>query len=205
MKTILYFCLVSLLWSAQLLHAQSSSSDSQPKTLLTSIKKPGFFAAPMLQYAIAEEGNHTLAGLKAGAHFGDKWSVGVQYLTSIDEAKTTINGQRLDIDQQMVGGFVEYRLLSDGLVHLSFPLLLGSAEAELDTYRNGAGRQSWQEQRFFFIEPGVLANLNVTKQLIAFGGLSYRWVTDNDDSSVQLPFDQTLRAFSISAGIKFSF
>lgn len=134
----------------------------------------GFFVAPGYQTkAIDKSASHLLL-LRAGITLGDKWSLGGYFNTSLGEIRPkneTVPNTYLDY--RSYGGFVEYTAWAKKMMHLSFPVLVGVGEIELD---NEAGAANFGEANFFKVEPSALLEINLHKYARLQLGAGYRFV-----------------------------
>ena len=135
---------------------------------------------------------------RAGVVFADKFSVGGFYAFSINDFvpdSETTTGTYMDFS--WAGGFLEYTLNAGKKAHLSFPLLIGAAELELDQERDTMSQ--FGEANFLLVEPAVLLELNLLKHLRFHIGGGYRIV---GDFSYRNLGPSNLSGFTAQTGIK---
>ncbi|MGF1532089.1 MAG: hypothetical protein ACFCUI_00170 [Bernardetiaceae bacterium] len=103
----------------------------------------------------------------------------------------------IHLDYVAGGAMVEYTWKPDQLLHLTFPLLIGVGEVEMD----GDGPPVLLgSSSFMTVEPAALLELNIHKYVRFNAGLSYRWISNMDYRNL----DQSdISGFSFQAGIKF--
>lgn len=135
---------------------------------------------------------------RAGVVFDDKFSLGGFYSFSVNDfvpdSETTTSTY---MDFKWVGGFLEYTLKAGKKAHLTFPVLIGGAELELDQERDSMSQ--FGEANFLMVEPAVLLELNLLKNLRFHIGGGYRIVGDFSYRNLG-PSD--LSGFTAQAGIK---
>jgi hypothetical protein len=110
----------------------------------------------------------------------------------------------------MGGGFVEYSLWSDQLIHLTIPLFIGGGELSLDN-RGDDNQQDWYssygDDYFFVVEPGLQAELNLYKYVRFHLGAGYRIVNGidynetSDTENLNLG-NSDISGFTLSAGLE---
>lgn len=160
--------------------------------------KVGVMAAVSMTPAQWANANVTLLNLRAGAVFEDKFTVGGFYnLSTKDFRSGNVAGPSPAMDFRWVGGFVEYTLFSDRTFHLSFPLLIGGAELEIDEEFLGGNLAS--EANFLLVEPSALLEINLLQNLRFNIGIGYRFAGDFNYGG----FDQSdISGISAQAGFK---
>lgn len=81
------------------------------------------------------------------------------------------------LDYRAYGGYIEYTLFHDRMLHLAFPILIGGGEIEMDS---DEGELEFGEANFLVIEPSVLAELRLTENFTLSGGIGYHWASAFD-------------------------
>lgn len=185
MKKIILLVLVS---SLGLLSTQLFA---QTKTLLDQknlFKNVGFMISPNYGLSAMDGGSTSLFSLRAGAVFNNKLTIGGFYNTSINQIQPQSETiPSVYMDYRAAGGFVEYTIFTDKLIHLTFPIYIGAGEVEMDNERGNAGLG---ESNFFLIEPSALLEVNLHKNVKfnigtgyrAVGSMSYRNFNQSDIS-----------------------
>jgi hypothetical protein len=164
-----------------LLQASAAQDSTAPKTLFGPGAGPntadlGFNLAPALGFTSMDGSSTSLFHLRGGVSFKDKLTLGGYFNTSLNEIRpksevlTTIY-----MDYWSVGGYAEYTLLADRLLHLTFPLMVGVGEVQMD---NEAGDAGLGESNFLVVEPAAMLEINLTKHIRFNAGAGYRWVSD---------------------------
>lgn len=175
------FSLAMLLCSLFVAQAQENA----PKTLFGSGDGDtaiGFYIAP--GYQLTGAGGQTVHSLQgsAGMIFNKRFSLGAAFFASVNEFTPEMEmDDRLYLDLRYGGLRAEYMLNPDKLVHFSFPLTIGGGEASMD-YKGAFDLEDdlWGEDYFFFVEPGVQAEVNLIKYARLFAGVSYRFTSGLD-------------------------
>lgn len=144
----------------------------------------GFFSAKIQAGPVASQ-SAVFTSLRGGVSFDRTLSIGGAYsLTINDFTPSSESEEAVYLDMRMGGLLVEYSLNPDKLVHLTFPLILGAGEAELD-WREGAPAYGsdppFGEANFFFLEPGAALEVNLLPFLQLQGGFSYRLIPGQVD------------------------
>lgn len=110
------------------------------------------------------------------------------------------------------GGFyLEYILMSNKPIHLTFPVLIGGGGAtvrskdpdyDMTFFDDEPDRRLVEESGYFIIEPGVNLELNILKFFRLGFGLSYRYVTGSDLINIS---DSDLSDLSFNLGFRFGY
>jgi hypothetical protein len=177
----MFFTFAMLLCSLFVVQAQ----DNGPKTLFGSGSgetEIGFYVAPGYQLTqAAGQTVHSFQG-SAGVIFNKRFALGAAFYSTLNEFTPEMEiDDRLYLDLRYGGVRAEYILNPDNLVHFSFPLTIGGGEASMD-YKGDLSSvgDPFGEDHFFFVEPGVQAEVNLIKNARLFVGASYRFVSGLD-------------------------
>ncbi|WP_111670139.1 hypothetical protein [Algoriphagus litoralis] len=177
-----------------------AQSTETKETLLNGVNlsQTGFMLASTVGAANWDGANVGLWTNRAGVVFADKFSLGGFYSFSVNDfvpdSETTSSTY---MDFRWVGGFLEYTLKAGKKAHLTFPVLVGGAELELD--QESGSRNQFGEANFLMVEPAVLLELNLLSNLRFHIGGGYRIVGDFSYRNLG-PTD--LSGFTAQAGIK---
>ena len=189
---------LSLLLIGTLVYAQNEKKTE-------TVFKEGFEKSIGVMAAVgitpAQWGASTVAllNMRAGAVFSDKVSLGGFYNLSLNDFNQEFVGAPGPMmDFRWVGGFVEYTLFADRRFHLTFPLLIGGAELEIDDESMFLNQES--EANFLLIEPSALLEINLLQNLRFNIGLGYRFAGDVDYGGIS---QDDLSGFTAQAALKF--
>lgn len=198
----LFFALL-LTCAALVTQAQDTESSTETKTLLSGkgkFKSVGLMLAPSYQLSTFDGATASLINLRAGAVFGNRLTVGGFYTASLGDTRPdseTVPG--IYMDYRAAGGLIEYTLMADKVVHLTFPLQIGGGEVEMDSNTDNDFNQ-FGESTFFMVEPAVLLEVNLHKYVRLNAGVAYRWVSDMTYRNL----DQSdISGLSMQVGLKF--
>lgn len=135
----------------------------------------GFYVSPAYQLTTATgQLVHNFQG-SAGLLLNRRFSIGGAFYASANEFTPTGEADpNLYLDLRYGGLRAEYIWNPDGLVHLSFPVTVGMGEAQMDLRQ---GEREFNEANFFFVEPGVQAEVNLTSYLRLVAGGTYRFAS----------------------------
>jgi hypothetical protein len=132
----------------------------------------GFLISPSFLFTSMDEKSVAIFEIKGGVLFNKKFSVGPYYEFSLNEfvpiSETTPD---IYMDYRSIGGFVEYTIASNRLIHATFPVKIGYGEVEMD---NEDGDINLGESNFLVIEPAALLEVNLHKYVKFNLGLGYR-------------------------------
>ena len=180
--------------------AQDSNT---PETLFGGFKVDniGVMAEGFYGFSQISSSDAHILGARAGAVFNNQFTLGGYFQQSVNQNFRPT--ELLPADQYMdfwsAGGFVEYTVAANKLVHLSIPVMIGVGEVQAD---NDAGDLGSPEATFLLIEPAVLMEVNLMKNLRFNLGTAYRFTSDFD----YLGVDQNdLAGLRFHGGLKFVF
>lgn len=162
-----------------LLKAPIMAQTDETNTLLGDFafgKDVSFMVAPSFAYTRMDGDGMTMLNLRAGGVIKRKLALGGFYAFSIGDTEPQSEIiPNLYMDYRAVGGFLEYTLHSDKLVHFTFPLLIGVGEVEMD---NDFGSADFGESSFLVVEPSALLEINLHQYIKINLGVTYRFVGD---------------------------
>ena len=169
-----------------------------------SLDNLGFSVSGISQFTQVNNQTAIMGGVKAGLIINDRFSIGGYYLANLNEVNAFESFPNTYLDLKMGGGYLEYSLWSNKLVHLTFPLFIGCGELSLDNsgedfiFPDG-GEDPFGDDYFFVVEPGVQAEVNVHQNVRFHLGAGYRIVNGID----YLNFDNAaVSDLSFTAGLE---
>lgn len=176
------------------------------KTLVnvkSKLKSWGISAGPMAQFGTM--GPQT--GFQVSFHANNKLSIGIAGLYSIKRNNAPMIGpDGPGLRQRFMGLNLEYTPKANALVHLSFPLMIGTIGQEdplavaplltdptqqpLDMFNHQRGgfdnNFNGHYLKSFGIQPGINLEVNLFKYAKLFGGVNYRFAFgENSNSDIQ--------------------
>ncbi|MCH6201379.1 hypothetical protein MMU07_17480 [Aquiflexum sp. LQ15W] len=196
-KTIIL--LFALALSTQYLRAQEKQETLFGENL--TISKIGIMVEPGIQVT-------QLAGEAAGFfHFrgglilNDKFTVGGFYGRLLNDVRpesfTNSLPDRAHLDSWTAGGFLEYTVFSNKLIHFTFPLSAGLMEVEIDD----DGRDfDFDESKTLFVEPKALIEINLHRFARLNAGVGYRVMGSIVENAAGVP--TAGNAFTFQVGLK---
>ncbi len=164
--------------------------------------KIGYFINPSFQFGEIAGNTAILPGLGAGVVFNNQIYLGINYKFIASE--NTPKGEpdnRLYLDQRYLGLKFEYAIQPEKVVHVSFPIELGTGETELDLKDSYEDDQlvpngdSW----FCYFEPGVALEINLHKYIKLNIGAEYRFLRGRSFRNMTA---KDLSGMSFSTGLK---
>lgn len=193
------YLLVASAWMAL---ASAFGQDGEPATLIGSGQGGkadlGFMVAPAYGFTKFDDAGVSLMELRGGLVINDRFTVGGFFTLSVNDfvpvSETIPN---IYMDYLAGGGLLEYTLLSRRLFHLTFPLLIGAGEVEMD---GDSGSPGLGESTFFLIEPAALLEMNVHKNVRLNIGAAYRFISEMSYRNLD---QRDLAGFTGKVGIKF--
>ncbi|MEI6899737.1 MAG: hypothetical protein WCL00_07665 [Bacteroidota bacterium] len=180
--------------------AGKSSDDQQINTLFgkghCKIKIPvGYFIELNAAYTRFGSDDVFLPGMSAGIILNHHWTIGMTGQMVVNSGYLSYPGYYYNVTDQMWesaylhggygGGLLEYTLMPNSIVHVSFPLMIGGGymgyyDSNSNNWNTNNGKpmhhSAITENYFFVVEPGVRAEFNIIKHLRLGVGVSYRYV-----------------------------
>lgn len=194
---------------------QATSGNDDMKTLFGGKEKTtiGWFVGPAGGYTRFDDNDVALAGIHAGMVINHNFSFGLMGYGVANSNYLTFSNIVDSTDVRLEGGYggflFEYTLFPKSVVHVTFPLMIGGGTM---SYISTTEYPEWDEDEwdygcekidhdpFFFVEPGVKAEINILK-FMRFGiGASYRYTPDLDMLNTSSSF---INNFTASASLKF--
>lgn len=175
----------------------------------------GVYIAPEYQFGQVGGVFTSLAGGSFMLQFNKKFAVGMMGYSSFRNQSTTVDG--------MFGGLkFEYTVKPDAAVHVSFPLVVGMAgngfrfgDFDHDDFRGDRGTfdpnampdpntdgnfpkrdRDFSNPSYRLIQPGVVAEANLSRFAKMFVGANYRFAFDNSGLNTDY------KGFSANIGLK---
>ncbi|UJP66578.1 hypothetical protein [Mongoliitalea daihaiensis] len=126
--------------------------------------------------------------LRGGIILNDKFTIGGFYGQLLNDVRPASFGTtlpaRAHLDSWTAGGFLEYTVFSNKLVHFSFPLALGIKEVEIDN----EGRDfDFDETKTLFVEPRALVEINLHRFARLNAGVGYRIMGNTLENAIGVP------------------
>lgn len=178
-----------------------AQESTKPRTLLGNDpirwKDLGIYVAGGLGSTKLDGSSALLAQFRSGLSIKKNFSLGAFYQQSVNNViPKSETLQNVYLDYRVTGGFIELTAFSDNLFHLSFPILLGYGEVEMDSEFQSP---RLGEANFVQVEPSALLELNLQKYVRVYAGAGYRWLSNMNYRN----FDQSaLTGWHIQAGLK---
>lgn len=180
-----------------LLISFSSGAQSSQTLWNGDFKSLGFFISPSAQVSSIDGAPAVMVNGRVGVSLSPKFAMGGFFQGSVGEIYPTSESTRLNyLDYRSGGAFVEFTPWSSKLVHLTFPILLGVGELDMD---NEWGQAGFGEVNVVHVEPQVQLQLNVHRYVKAFGGVGYRWVNSHTFRNMT---EQEVRGLTGQVGVK---
>jgi hypothetical protein len=176
-KILFPICLVGLLFTSATLFA---TDRDQQQTLFqnSTVLNPetwSYVLVPTVGVTQLDGSTAALLGLRGGIKLKNPFTFGAFFQTSVlDMQPESETLPDIYMDFWTVGGYAEYTLFSNRLLHATFPVLLGIGEVEMD---NEPGDLDLGEKNFLVVEPTALLELNVLPHVRLNLGAGYRFVS----------------------------
>lgn len=204
------------------------SSDTRMSTLFSGkgtgknqLNYLGLSITPEFQYSRLAGQFTPMAGVAGMVHFNKRFALGAAAYTTLNDrfSPTSLSGNRaLEMDTWYGGLRMEFTPKPDAKVHVSFPLLIGMGEVDVDSvnHREWRDREDYRddyldynETKYFVIQPGVNLEVNLIRYVKFTLGASYRIVpaVGNNNSALvraayPTPSASQLGGLNLSAGLR---
>lgn len=200
--------LTGVLFTTLLLSA--SAQEKEQATLFGGdLKLTGWFVELPFTHAQIVEKNVFMTGISGGVIFNDVFRVGLAgrsfnskfnriTIPGVDDG----NGGYLNGSEG--GLFIEPVIGNKKLVHLTIPIIIGAAYAELETKAkypdedNEMDNLDIDDQVYFLFKPSVQIEVNLHKNIRFGAGVGYRFTSDNRLDGV----DNNLSGISSNVSLK---
>jgi hypothetical protein len=177
--------------TALILFVQIASAQDEQQTLFgekISLSSLGVMVEPGVQLTRFAGEGAGFFNFRGGIVFNDKLTLGGFYGQSINDVRPSSFDNSLPIsahlDSYMAGGFVEYTIYSNKLVHFTFPLSVGMMEVEIDN----EGRDfDFDETKTLFVEPKAMLEINLHKFARLNAGVGYRIMGNTFENAPGVP------------------
>jgi hypothetical protein len=221
MKKALLLLILSVLLSVSFgqdyTQVKDKGSDDEIRTLF---KKPskdvdlGWTLGLNSAYTQFDKKSVWLAGMTAGAIISHNWTIGLQVNAVVNSYYLRYDSIIDNTNTNLVGGYggfmVAYTLFPKSPVHVSVPLQIGGGYlGYMSGYGNWRenGNGNWSNNGeildydvFFFVEPGLQLEMNLTKFMRLALGASYRY---SPDFSLDQQGSGFVNQFNATIGLKF--
>jgi hypothetical protein len=181
----------------------TAQTNEEAKTLFGNAKPYiGYFINPSCQFGNFAGANAAIPGIGAGVILNNKYSLNILYKFTVTENTPAGETNQLYLHGQWFGLKAEYSLKPEGVVHLNFPLEIGTGEVELDLkdyYENDQIIIPSGDAWFAYLEPGVAVEINLQKFIKLNLSAGYRFVSDITFRNIS---EKDLKGFTLTAGLK---
>lgn len=154
-----------------------------------------------------------LAGMSAGMILNHNFTIGLTGRVWMPSDQLYYNNVKDTLGGYFQGGYggllLEYTLFPKSVVHVTFPVLIGAGGAYYITkeYYFQVDEDDWDKdskvldsKAFFVVEPGIRAEVNITKFMRFNAGVSYRYAPNFQ--LMNTPKDM-INSFTGTIGLKF--
>jgi hypothetical protein len=196
---------------------KDKGSDNEIKTLFKKSSKEtelGWTLGLNSGYTQFDKKNVWLAGMTAGAIVNHNLTLGLQFNAVVNSSYLHYDSIIDNTNAHLVGGYggflVAYTLLPKSPVHITFPFQIGggylgylSDNGNMWDHSNGTWNGSGEilgYDIFFFVEPGIQLELNLTKSLRLALGASYRY---SPNFTLENQGSGFINQFNGTVGLKF--
>ena len=176
------------------------------QTLFNTEIRPGYFVKPSLQTGQIAGEQAGLLNLNAGLIINKQFAFGAMYSFTFNEfTPSTETDPNIYHDMQLAGATIEYIWKSDQLIHFTIPVTFGGGEIQADwkddfNYDDNAD-DNFGEDSFFFVEPGVMMEINLLPFMRLNAGVTYRYIPGDVDYRGLAAND--ISGLTLSGGLKF--
>lgn len=187
-----------------LLSSTSLIAQEDTKTLFDSpisLSKIGIMVDPGFQVTKIAGESAGFFLFRGGLVFNDRITLGGFYGQLMNDVRpasfVNVLPERAHLDSYKAGGFVEYTVFSNKVVHFTFPLAVGVIEMEIDEEGRGF---DYEETKTLFIEPGAQVEVNLHRFARLHAGMGYRIMGSEIENFPGVP--QADDALTFQVGLK---
>ena len=192
-----------------------NTNNDEIRTLFGKGKKAtfGWFLGPNGGYTKFSSSDVSLAGLSAGLIINHNFTIGLTAYGIANNPGLTyekfIDGKDVRLEGGWGGLLIEYTLFPKAPVHVTFPVLIGGGQLAYhsvkEEYTQNGNEWDWNHERldsdkFFIVEPGVKAEVNIFRFMRFGAGVSYRYTPDLELLNTSAGF---INNFTVSGSLKF--
>ena len=212
MKKISFFFLVAFM----AITFKSVAQDTT-RTLFKLIKPQtlGLYVTPEYSYGQLRGSMTSFGGASAMLVVNKKWAIGATAQMSLNDNFSPKAVSPLVVKSSLAGGKIEYTPNPDGLVHISFPLMVGVGEASIDSIGTESGLEHdgkndngmlgdnnrQNGNAYVVVQPGIHLEANLMRYAKFYIGANYRLSFLSDNKTAFLPAN-TMQGLSLNAGLK---
>jgi len=168
----------------------------------------GYYLAPEYQYGQISNEYTSFRGISAMVLLNNRLGMGIATHTVSSQtfAPASINSNPListiySLQSRFTGLKFEYILMPTKLIHITFPLLIGTANAGAVRSGGGGKGRGPMPNNYFVVQPGVQVEMNVIKYIKLYTGINYRLSNGINIINQNLP-SSTLQGLSYNFGAK---
>lgn len=158
----------------------------------------GIMADPGYQLTQVAGATTSFFLFRGGIVLNDKVTLGGFYGESLNQPRpdsfTDFLPSRAYLEAVQAGGFIEYTLFANKVVHFTFPVSLGIIELEIDEEGRG---MDFDETQTFFVEPGAQVEVNLHRFARLHAGLGYRMMAGDIETFPGVPDADNSLSFNV--------
>lgn len=204
MKKLILLTLLIMVMAANKIDAQETKVlFNVPK-----IKNIGYYFAPEYQYGQISNEYTSFRVIAAMVLLNNRLGMGIatQTVSTQTFVPASINSNPListiySLQSRFTGLKFEYILMPTKLIHITFPLLIGTSTAAAVPSGGGGKGRGPMPNNYFVVQPGVQVELNLINYIKLYTGINYRLSKGNNIINLDLP-GNTLQGLSFNIGTK---
>lgn len=156
-----------------------------------------------VQQANVGEVSSALMGLRGGINFNNHYATGVSFKWSLNQiAPPAEMDKDVFLNIAFSSAYFEYTFSPDKRIHITIPIDVGAGDVNMEPYGGGQNATlfPYGESYFFYTEPGLLTELNISRKIRLNLGMTYIWVPKLEYRAVNA---QNVSGFCPKIGIKY--
>lgn len=131
------------------------------------------------QRANVADVSSALLGLRAGLTYNNNFATGISFKWSLNKiAPEAEIDKDVFLNIAFTSAYFEYTFSPDKMLHITVPIDVGVGDVNMEPY--GGGQNStlfpYGESYFFYTEPGIMSEINISPRFRANLGITYLWV-----------------------------
>jgi hypothetical protein len=179
------------------------SQAQETKNLFNSDANVGIYLAPGVQLGPVAGQTALFTQIRGGVVLNSAFSIGGQFSWTVNEFTPEVETDPdLYMDMRLAALSLEYTFKPTNLFHFSIPVAFGAGEVEMDPKGDSDFSTDYAEENFAFVEPALLAQVNLTDFVKFYAGGTYRVILTEVDYRGNSA--QDLSGFTFSTGLRFA-
>lgn len=131
------------------------------------------------QRAYVADVSSALLGLRAGLTYNTNYATGISFKWSLNQIAPEAEVDKdVFLNIAFTSAYFEYTFSTDKKLHITVPIDIGVGDVNMEPYGGGQNATlfPYGESYFFYTEPGVFSEINISPRFRVNLGVTYIWV-----------------------------